>query len=159
MFKRLMLVLAMALSTLGVTSTAAPSAANASTATFANQIETAITKYTNAQRRAHGKRGVAWNSCVDRYAEGWGAHLASTGRFYHRSWRSIVSGCHKSYASENIAKYRSTASADAIAKVIVRMWMNSSGHRANLLSSKARTTGVGVRKSGSYWVAVQNFAS
>ena len=37
--------------------------------------------------------------------------------------------------------------------------MNSSGHRANLLSSKARSTGVGVRKSGSYWVAVQNFAS
>ena len=39
------------------------------------------------------------------------------------------------------------------------MWMNSSGHRANLLSSKARTTGVGVRKSGATWYIVQNFAS
>ncbi len=37
--------------------------------------------------------------------------------------------------------------------------MNSSGHRANLLSSKARLTGVGVRKSGASWVIVQNFAS
>ena len=45
------------------------------------------------------------------------------------------------------------------AKTIVRMWMHSSGHRANLLSSKARLTGVGVRKSGSYYVIVQNFTT
>ena len=68
----------------------------------------------------------------------------------------------RSYASENIAKYpvgSSGASADALAKAIVRMWMNSSGHRANLLSSKARLTGVGVRTSGNYYVIVQNFTS
>jgi uncharacterized protein YkwD len=162
MSKRLLLVLVMALSTLGTTVTVMPTAANAATATYANQVETAITKYTNVQRRAHSRGAVRWYSCVDRYAEGWSAHLAKTGRFYHRSWRQITSGCHRSYAAENIAKYRfGTAgmSADALAKTIVQMWMNSSGHRANLLSSKARLTGVGVRKSGSYYVIVQNFSS
>jgi uncharacterized protein YkwD len=165
MTKRLLLVLVMALSTLGTTATVLPPAANASTTTtaaYANQVETGITKYTNIQRRAHGRGAVAVHSCVDRYAEAWAGHLASTGRFYHRSWRSITSGCHRSYASENIAKYRfgSTGmSADALAKTIVRMWMNSPGHRANLLSSKARLTGVGVRKSGATWYMVQNFAS
>ena len=152
----------MALSTLGTTATVVPPAANAATATYVNQVETAITKYTNVERRAHSRGAVRWYSCVDRYAEGWAAHLASTGRFYHRSWRSITSGCHRSYASENIAKYRfgtTGMSADALAKTIVRMWMNSSGHRANLLSSKARLTGVGVRKSGNYYVIVQNFTS
>ena len=160
--KRLLLVLVMALSTLGTTATVVPSAANAATAPYVNQVETAITKYTNVERHAHSRVAVRWSSCVDRYAEGWSAHLASTGRFYHRSWRSITSGCHRSYASENIAKYRfgSTGmSADTLAKTIVRMWMNSSGHRANLLASKARLTGVGVRKSGSYYVIVQNFTS
>lgn len=162
MSKRLLLVLVMALSTLGTTATVLPPAANAATVSYVNQVETAITKYTNVERRKYSRGTVRWYSCVDRYAEGWAAHLARTGRFYHRSWRSITSGCNRSYASENIAKYRlgsSGASADALAKTIVRMWMNSSGHRANLLSSKARLTGVGVRKSGSYYVIVQNFTS
>ena len=162
MSKRLLLVLVMALSTLATTATVVPPAANAATVTYVNQVETAITKYTNIQRRAHSRVAVRWNSCVDRYAEGWAAHLLKTGRFYHRSWRSITSGCHRSYASENLARYRfgsSGMSADAFAKKIVGMWMNSSGHRANLLASRARLTGVGVRKSGNYYVIVQNFTS
>ena len=104
MYTRLFVVIIMALSTLGTTTLVATPAANASSATFANQVEAAIHKYTNAQRRAHGRRAVVRSSCVDRYAEGWARHLRSTGRFYHRSWRTIVRGCHKSYASENIAK-------------------------------------------------------
>jgi len=162
MTKRLLLVLIMALSTLGATATVVPPAANAATLTYASKLETAITKYTNVERRKHSRGAVVWNSCIDRYAEGWAGHLASTGRFYHRSWRSITSGCHRSFASENIAKYRlgtAGATADALALKIVRMWMNSPGHRANLLSSKPRLTGVGARKSGTYWVVVQNFSS
>ena len=160
--KRLLLVLALALSTLGTTATVAPPTATAATATYADQVEVAITKYTNAHRRAHSRRAVVQGSCVDRYAEAWAGHLARTGRFYHRSWRAITSGCNRHFASENIAKYRvgtAGATPDALARTIVRMWMNSSGHRANLLSSKARITGVGVRKSGASWVVVQNFAA
>ena len=38
------------------------------------------------------------------------------------------------------------------------MWMNSPGHRANLLSSRAPVMGVGAAKSRSgRWVVVQNF--
>ena len=103
--KRLLLVLALALSTLGTTATVAPPAATAATATYADQVEVAITKYTNAHRRAHSRRAVVLGSCVDRYAEAWAGHLASTGRFYHRSWRAITSGCNRRFASENIARY------------------------------------------------------
>jgi uncharacterized protein YkwD len=162
MSKRLLLVLVMALSTLGTTATVLPPAATAATVPFTSQVETAITKYTNVERQKAGRVAVRYYACVDRYAEGWAAHLASTGKFYHRSWRSITSGCHRSSASENIAKYRigsAGMSADTLAKTIVRMWMNSSGHRANLLASKMRLTGVGVRKSGSYYVIVQNFTT
>ena len=99
-YTRLLVVVIMVLSTLGTTTLVASPAANASSATFANQLEAAIHKYTNAQRRAHGRRVVVWGPCVDRYAEGWATHLASTSQFYHRSWRTIVRRCHKSYASE-----------------------------------------------------------
>jgi uncharacterized protein YkwD len=161
MYKRLLVVIVMALSTLGATPLVATPAANASTASFAAQVEASIHKYTNARRGAHGRRGVAWSACVDRYAEGWAVHLRSTNRFYHRSYQTILRNCNKSYASENIAKYPVGASADAVAKATVRMWMNSPSHRTNLLSSRARTMGVGVQKSldGRHWISVQNFAS
>ena len=160
MFTRLLTVIVMTLSTLGASTLVATPAANASTATFAAQLEASIHKYTNVERSKHNRSAVKWSSCVDRYAEGWASHLRSSGRFYHRDWRVIVRGCKKSYASENIARYSSSASADNLAKTIVRMWMNSSSHRTNLLSSKARTMGVGAAKSSSgRWTVVQNFAS
>lgn len=146
----------------GAVLVAPPAAAATSNAAFANQVEASIIKYTNLQRRAYKKRAARSNACVDRYAEGWGAHLARTNRFYHRSWRQVLRGCHRTYASENIAKYSTTLrSPDAVARVMVRMWMRSPGHRRNLLHRKVRLIGVGVQRTsnGRYWVAVQNFTS
>jgi len=161
--KVLLAVITLATATLGGTGMVAPPAANAvSNAVFANRVEASIIKYTNQQRRAHKKRVVRASACVDRYAEGWGSHLARTNRFYHRNYRQILRGCHRSYASENIARYSATLrSPDTVAKVMVRMWMRSPGHRKNLLNRKVRLIGVGVQKSrnGRSWVAVQNFTS
>lgn len=51
-----------------------------------------------------------------------------------------------SYAGENIACGYSTA------KAVVDGWMNSSGHKANILNPNFNRLGVG--KSGNYWVQV-----
>lgn len=48
-------------------------------------------------------------------------------------------------AAENIAKGQSTPQA------VVNSWMNSSGHRANILNSSFKKIGVGYVKSGNYW--------
>ena len=48
-------------------------------------------------------------------------------------------------AGENIAKGQSTPQA------VVNAWMNSSGHRANILNSKYTKIGVGYVESGKYW--------
>ncbi|MBQ7900861.1 MAG: SafA/ExsA family spore coat assembly protein [Clostridia bacterium] len=48
-------------------------------------------------------------------------------------------------AAENIAKGQSTPQA------VVNAWMNSSGHRANILNSSYTKIGVGYVKSGNYW--------
>ncbi len=48
-------------------------------------------------------------------------------------------------AAENIAKGQSTPQA------VVNAWMNSSGHRANILNSSYTKIGVGYVASGNYW--------
>lgn len=48
-------------------------------------------------------------------------------------------------AGENIAKGQSTPQA------VVNAWMNSSGHRANILNASYNRIGVGYVKSGNYW--------
>lgn len=48
-------------------------------------------------------------------------------------------------AAENIAKGQSTPQA------VVNSWMNSSGHRANILNSSYTEIGVGYVASGRYW--------
>ena len=48
-------------------------------------------------------------------------------------------------AGENIARGQKTPEA------VVNAWMNSSGHRANILNSSYNTIGVGYVKSGNYW--------
>lgn len=48
-------------------------------------------------------------------------------------------------AAENIAKGQSTPQA------VVNAWMNSSGHRKNILNASFTKIGVGYVKSGNYW--------
>lgn len=48
-------------------------------------------------------------------------------------------------AAENIAKGQKTPEA------VVNAWMNSSGHRANILNASYTKIGVGYIKSGNYW--------
>ncbi len=48
-------------------------------------------------------------------------------------------------AGENIARGYKTPQA------VVNSWMNSSGHRANILNSSYNTIGVGYVESGNYW--------
>jgi uncharacterized protein YkwD len=47
--------------------------------------------------------------------------------------------------AENIAKGATSAAQ------VMEMWMNSSGHRANILNCSLTKLGVGVTKSGWYW--------
>lgn len=48
-------------------------------------------------------------------------------------------------AAENIAKWQSTPQA------VVNAWMNSSGHRANILNASYTKIGVGYVSDGKYW--------
>ena len=69
---------------------------------------------------------------------------------------AIKSGYSYAQAGENIAQGRS-----ALPNVeqIVNMWMNSSGHRQNILTSSYKDTGIGLAYANGTWYWVQMFGT
>ncbi|HEU4676487.1 MAG TPA: CAP domain-containing protein [Motilibacteraceae bacterium] len=134
---------------------ATPVAVRVSTNTTATRAyEARILTLVNAQRARHGLRPLVLSSCADRFATRWSTHLASVGALSHQSLWTILRSCPARAAGENVGW--TTSSADAM----VRMWMNSPGHRANILSAKYHRLGLGVaRTSTGRWYATQDFLS
>jgi uncharacterized protein YkwD len=159
--KRTVVSLVLAVGSFGLVGFVGVSPASAGP-TYANRMESELIASTNRKRVQRDRRAVRSNSCVDRMAESWARHLAETNTFTHRRMSTILSRCNRSYVNENLAKYpvRSGMTAIQVARDTVRLWMESTGHRHNLLSRKARVIGVGVARtpSGNYWVIVQNMA-
>jgi uncharacterized protein YkwD len=128
--------------TLG-TSAATGTAAAAGYRNASASYESKILYWTNVHRRAHDVRPLRAGTCVDRYAESWGRHLASTSSFQHQSLTPILRGCSARTAGENIAW------GNVSARGTVARWMRSPGHRRNLLSRSFARLGVGAAYSGS----------
>ena len=106
----------------------------------------------NAERRRHGLRSLRRGSCASSYAERWSGQLARSQRLHHQSLRPLLKSCGARRAAENIAY--GNVSADALMKT----WMASSGHRANILNPRLSYVGVGAARSKSgHWYAVQDF--
>ncbi len=127
----------------------------AGSAAWAKRYNERLVKLINRRRAQHGLSRVKATDCASTHARSWSGHLTRADRFEHSNLGTLLDGCRATYASENIAMIN-----DGARPVdLVRMWMNSPGHRANILSHKARFTGVSVRwdENQCAWVAVQNF--
>lgn len=105
----------------------------------------------NVVRASYGRGRVAPVSCPDIYAERWAAYLARTGTFYHQSMYPILSGCKATVAAENLA--RGNVGADQI----VTSWMNSYGHRKNILDGRLTRIGVSAVYARGQWTVAANF--
>jgi uncharacterized protein YkwD len=112
-----------------------------------------IVALVNAQRAAHGMRALIVSPCATRYAAPWSTHMAATGTLVHQSLAPILR-CPAQAAGENIAY--GTMTADQL----MAMWMNSAGHRANILNPRFTRIGVGaVRTTTGRWWATQDFVT
>ncbi len=119
----------------------------------AASVQTTIFAATDAQRANAGLPALVSNPTLDSVAQSWAQHMAQTGELEHRpdlaagvpdGWRSLA---------ENIAAgYRD-------GDQVVAGWMDSTGHRENILGDST-DLGVGwvVDSSGTSW-AVQVFAT
>lgn len=110
-----------------------------------------ILRDTNEARAANGLPPLHGLAALHNTAQGWAAHMARTGEFRHNpsSTSTYPSGWRR--AGENIAYGYDAES-------VVDAWMNSTGHRANILGDYTHL-GIGVAWNAQgtpYYV--QNFA-
>lgn len=90
---------------------------------------------TNAARAANGLAPVLLDDAVTRVAQNWSATQSREGRMYHNPQYSTQIPGGWSRAAENVASGYSASD-------VVTGWMNSSGHRANILGDYT-TIGIG----------------
>lgn len=107
---------------------------------------------TNAERTSRGLRALSFSSCADRYADSWALSLAAAGALSHQPLTPILSACGARRVGENVGYGNVTP------EVLVQMWMDSAGHRENILNAAFTHLGVGdVRTSTGRVYGVQVF--
>ena len=106
----------------------------------------------NRERARHGLQPLRRGPCATTWAERWSSTLAGTQRLRHQPLKPLLKACGARRAAENIGG--GNVSADEMMKT----WMNSRAHRANILNPKLRYVGVGAaRGRDGRWYAVQDF--
>ncbi|MFI9816073.1 CAP domain-containing protein [Saccharothrix variisporea] len=143
------------------TTSAEPPAEPAPVAPAKTEVELAEAKVfnlTNAERAAHGCPALGIDERLDKSARGHSEDMAAHNYFSHISQDGrtfadrIKAAGYPSPGAENIAAGQRTPEA------VVKGWMESPGHRANILNCKLKTLGVGMARGGSYGIYwTQNF--
>ncbi|MBD3263397.1 hypothetical protein GF374_03390 [Candidatus Woesearchaeota archaeon] len=147
------------------------------------EIEQAILKYTNAERKKQGLSALSWDSKLADIAREHSLDMANNNFFSHDNLRGedptarairngynvhkeLGGGWYSEGIAENIGKMPTGSitgggyvanNADSIAKAHVDSWMDSPGHRANILEKDYTRLGVGIAFDGTYYVGTQNF--
>lgn len=129
-----------------------PSAAATSTSTTVSAYENKVLQLVNVERQKAGLpalkmdaalRNVARKKSQDMQAKRYFSHTSPT---YGSPFQMMKSfGITYKMAGENIAMGQRTPEA------VVKAWMNSPGHRANILKRGFTHIGVGYVANGSYW--------
>ncbi len=138
-------------------STAAPSATataspTASPGTKAASPAAAVLALVNEQRQQAGCSPVTADTRLDALATAFSDDMAARGFFDHTDpdghtpWDRAKAAGITNLGGENIARGQATPEA------VMTAWMNSPGHRANILNCKFTTLGIGVHQgSGGPW--------
>lgn len=98
-----------------------------------SEWENQIVDLVNSERGRRGLRPLRVSMSLMQSARNWSGRQASERRMYHSGWAGM---------GENVA-YGQRDPSD-----VMRAWMNSTGHRANILSPRYSEVGVGVVMSG-----------
>ncbi len=114
--------------------------------------EKEVVRLVNIERKKNGLKELTYDWELSRVARYKSQDMKDKSYFSHTSptygspFQMMKSfGITYRTAGENIAKGQATPEA------VVRAWMNSSGHRANILNSSFTHIGVGYVSSGNYW--------
>ena len=92
---------------------------------------------TNKERTSRGLRALTFSACADGYANSWARALSVAGTLSHQALSPILLTCKARSVGENVAY------GNVSAEEMVRMWMSSAGHRANILNPGFTHIGIG----------------
>jgi uncharacterized protein YkwD len=112
-----------------------------------------IVTATNTYRKAHHLKALSVTKCLSNFAAPWAKHMAKAKGLSHQNLGPFLSHCNANYAAENVA------SGNVSGAQVVKMWVNSPEHRANLLGKHYKHVAIGAVKSGGQWYVVQDFSS
>lgn len=120
--------------------------------------EQSVRALVDAERGKAGCTALRWDDRLARAADKHSADMANQDYFSHTSQdgRSpsdrVKAEGYNSGAGENIAAGQETPES------VMKTWMNSPGHRANILNCDYKSLGVGLHRGGSYrFYWTQNF--
>lgn len=140
------------------TATKAPRTPGTSAAVSGESAAAAqVLSLVNEERAKVGCSPVAANSALTKLAQSYSEEMAARGFFDHTDpdgstpWDRAEKAGISNLGGENIARGQADAAA------VMDAWMNSPGHRANILNCDFKTLGVGVElgSGGPWWT--QNF--
>ncbi|MEU5977295.1 CAP domain-containing protein [Streptomyces sp. NPDC047315] len=121
------------------------------------KLESQVLALVNQERAKVGCSPVQYDAALAKLAGNFSSDMAKRGFFSHTDpdgdtpWDRAEQAGVKNLAAENIARGQTDAAA------VMESWMNSDGHRANILNCDYKTLGVGVHlgDGGPWWT--QNF--
>lgn len=123
---------------LGLAPGPAQAADRSATRAVAGSFDSQVVALVNAERTSRGLQPLTARRCVDRFAGRQAARMARQNRMFHQSLGRVLRRCDLRRAGENVA-WRSPSLSAA---QVVKMWMDSPGHRANILDGRYRYIGV-----------------
>lgn len=106
----------------------------------------------NVERAAAGCAAVTVNPVLAEVARAHSQDMADQAYFSHTSldgrspWDRLAGAGYSDGSGENIAAGQGTA------QDVMSSWMNSSGHRSNILNCGSTTMGVGIGHGGPYGI-------
>lgn len=131
---------------------------------FMAQVEQLIFKKVNEERAKAGVPQLQYNTTMQKYARIKSQDMGDNGYFSHNDLQGNLitvkmekDGVRYNAWGENIAYIGGVTDPNALASQFMTNWMNSSGHRANILSTNFTSIGIGVYKSGGKVYATQEF--
>lgn len=152
-------------------------------ATDLNAIEQAVFAYTNQERQQQGLPALQWDGALASVARAHSKDMAENNFFSHTNLRgqdptaravaagysvrrSLGGGWYSNGIGENIDKMPTgnvlghghvNNDPQSVAQAMVQAWMESPGHRENILHNQYARIGVGVAYDGMYYLGTQNF--
>lgn len=128
------------------------------------EIEQAIFARVNKERSANGLAPLSYNNTMENYARLKSKDMGDRGYFDHANPEGELitaqmkrDGVNYNSWGENIAYIQRDSTNASLADQFMTNWMNSPGHRANILSGNFASIGVGVYKVGNTYYATQEF--